>query len=244
MGQLEGKVTILTGAGTGIGKGIARAFAREGSHLILASRNKANLDETASEISAHDNIKVRVIPTDVTDEAAVKALFQQTMDEFGRVDILINNSGTFDGGPFEELSLETWNKVVAVNLTGPFLCAREAMPIMKKQGGGRIVNIGSISAQMCRPNATPYNTTKHGLVGLTKSIALEGRAYNVVCSALHPGNVLTERRASSGDTKDAEPMMTVDELAQVAVTMCALPLHVNVLEAIALPTEQAYLGRG
>lgn len=243
MGQLDGKVTILTGAGTGIGKGIARAFAQEGSHLILASRNKANLDETAKEIES-TGVKVRVIPTDVTDEAAVKALFAQTMEEFGRIDILINNSGTFDGGPFEELSLETWQKVLNVNLTGPFLCAREAMPIMKQQGGGRILNIGSISAQMCRPNAAPYNATKHGLVGLTKSIALEGRSFNVVCSALHPGNVLTERRASSADSKDAEPMMTVDELALVAVTMCALPLHVNVLEAIALPTEQLYIGRG
>ena len=243
MGQLDGKVTILTGAGTGIGKGIARAFAREGSHLVLASRNKANLDETQAEI-ASSGTKTIVIPTDVTSESDVKALFARTMQEFGRVDILINNSGTFDGGPIEELSLETWNKVVAVNLTGPFLCAREAMPIMKKQGGGRIINIGSISAQMCRPNSSPYNTTKHGLVGLTKSIALEGRDYNVVCSALHPGNVLTERRAASSDQKDAEPMMTVDELALTAVTMAALPLHVNVLEAIVLPTKQAYLGRG
>jgi NAD(P)-dependent dehydrogenase (short-subunit alcohol dehydrogenase family) len=243
MGQLDGKVTILTGAGTGIGKGIARAFAREGSHLILASRNQANLEETQREITS-SGVKTLVIPTDVTNESEVKALFERTMQEFGRVDILINNSGTFDGGPFENLSLETWQKVLAVNLTGPFLCAREAMTIMKKQGGGRIINIGSISAQMCRPNSAPYNTTKHGLVGLTKSIALEGRDFNVVCSALHPGNVLTERRASSADAKDAEPMMTVDELALTAVTMAALPLHVNVLEAIVLPTQQAYLGRG
>jgi NAD(P)-dependent dehydrogenase (short-subunit alcohol dehydrogenase family) len=142
------------------------------------------------------------------------------------------------------LSLETWQKVLAVNLTGPFLCAREAMRIMKQQGGGRMVNVGSISAQMCRPNAAPYNATKHGLVGLTKSIALEGRDYNVVCSALHPGNVMTERRASSGSNQDQEPMMTVDELALTAVTICALPLHVNVLETIVLPTQQKYIGRG
>jgi NAD(P)-dependent dehydrogenase (short-subunit alcohol dehydrogenase family) len=243
VGQLDGKVTILTGAGTGIGKGIARGFAREGSHLILASRNQANLEETAKEISS-SGVKVLVVPTDVTDENEVKALFARTMQEFGRIDILINNSGAFDGGPFEELTLETWQKVLGVNLTGPFLCAREAMPIMKKQGGGRIINIGSISAQMCRPNSAPYNTTKHGLVGLTKSIALEGRDHNVVCSVLHPGNVLTERRAASSKAQDAEPMMTVDELALTAITMAALPLHVNVLEAIVLPTQQAYLGRG
>lgn len=243
MGQLDGKVTILTGAGTGIGKGIARGFSREGSHLILASRNKANLDETAAEISS-TGVKVLVVPTDVTDEGEVKVLFARTMQEFGRVDILINNSGAFDGGPIENLTLESWQRVLGVNLTGPFLCAREAMPIMKQQGGGRIINIGSISAQMCRPNAAPYNTTKHGLVGLTKSIALEGRDFNVVCSVLHPGNVLTERRASSAKAQDAEPMMTVDELALTAITMAALPLHVNVLEAIVLPTKQAYLGRG
>lgn len=243
MAVLAGKVAIITGAGTGIGKGIARAFAREGADLVLASRTKENLEQTAEEL-ADTGVKILVVPTDVTDEAAVKALFDATMAEFGRVDILMNNSGAFDGGPFEELSLETWQKVLGVNLTGPFLCGCEAMRIMKAQGGGRIVNVGSISAQMCRPNSAPYNTTKHGIVGLTKSMALEGRDYNVVASMLHPGNTLTERRASSNKPTDDEPMMTVDELAEVAVTMCALPLHVNVLEAIVLPTTQKYLGRG
>lgn len=243
MGALEGKVTILTGAGTGIGKGIARAFVREGAPLVLASRNQANLEQTAAEL-AGDGVQTLVVPTDVTNESDVKALFEKTIGKFGRVDVLINNSGVFDGGPVDELSLETWQKVLAVNLTGPFLCAREAMKIMKAQGGGRIINVGSISAQMCRPNASPYNTTKHGLVGLTKSIALEGRDFNVVASMLHPGNVLTERRAASERPQDAEPMMTVDELALTAVTMAALPLHVNVLEAIVLPTQQKYLGRG
>jgi NAD(P)-dependent dehydrogenase (short-subunit alcohol dehydrogenase family) len=243
VGQLDGKIAIVTGAGTGIGKGIARAFGREGAHLILAARTVARLEETAQEVTAYGH-RVIVVPTDVTDEAQVSALFGRALEEFGRVDILVNNSGAFDGGPLEELSLATWQKVVDVNLTGPFLCAREAMKIMKRQGGGRIINIGSISAQMCRPNAAPYNTTKHALVGLTKSIALEGRDFNVVASILHPGNTLTERRAASNSPQDAEPMMTVDELATTAVTMAALPLHVNVLEAIVLPTAQKYLGRG
>ncbi len=243
MATLSGKVAIITGAGTGIGKGMARAFAREGADLVLASRKRANLDQTAQEL-ADSGVNILVVPTDVTDEAAVDALFEATMQEFGRVDILINNSGAFDGGPLDELPLETWLKVLAVNLTGPFLCGRQAMRIMKAQGGGRIINVGSISAQMCRPNAAPYNTTKHGLVGLTKSMALEGREYNVVASMIHPGNTLTERRAASDRVQDDEPMMTVDELAEVAVTMSALPLHVNVLEAIVLPTTQKYLGRG
>ena len=243
MGQLDNKVIIITGAGTGIGKGMARAFAKEGASLVLASRNQANLDETAQEVRGY-GARTLVVPTDVTDEQAVIALFAKTMDEFGRVDVLINNSGAFDGGPLDQLSMETWLKVLHVNLTGPFLCSREAMRIMKAQGGGRIINVGSISAQMPRMNSAPYTTTKHGIVGLTKAAALEGRDYNVVVSALHPGNVLTERRSAGGRDADQEPMMTVDELAQVALTMCALPLHVNVLEAIALPTTQKYVGRG
>ncbi len=243
MGQLDGKVTIITGAGTGIGKGIARAFAREGAQLIIASRNKANLDAVADELRA-EGVTVRVVPTDVTDEVQVVALFEKTMQEFGRLDILINNSGAFDGGPLEALSLETWMKVINVNLTGPFLCSREAMKIMKPQGGGRIINIGSISAQMPRMNSAPYSTSKHGLVGLTKTTALEGRAYGISASCLHPGNVVTERRAASDKPTDQEPMMTPDDLAKTVVTMAALPPYANMLEAIVLPVEQLYVGRG
>ena len=243
MGQPDNKVTIITGAGTGIGKGIARAFAGEGAILVLASRNAQNLADTAAETRAL-GAQTLVVPTDVTDEAQVAALFAQTMGEYGRVDILINNAGAFDGGPLEELSLATWMHVLNVNLTGPFLCSRAAMKIMKEQGGGRIINIGSISAQMPRMNSVPYSTTKHGLVGLTKAAALEGRDFGVVVSCLHPGNVLTERRAGAASTADQEPMMSVDELAMTVLTMAALPLHVNLLEAIVLPTTQKYLGRG
>lgn len=243
MGQLDGKVTIITGAGTGIGKGIARAFAREGAQLIIASRNKANLDAVADELRP-EGATVLVVPTDVTDEAQVMVLFEKTMQEFSRLDILINNSGAFDGGPLEALSLETWMKVINVNLTGPFLCTREAMKIMKTQGGGRIINIGSISAQMPRLNSAPYTTSKHGLVGLTKTTALEGRAYGISAGCLHPGNVVTERRAASDKPSDQEPMITPDDLAKTVVTMAALPPYANMLEAIVLPVEQLYVGRG
>lgn len=243
MNQLAGKTTIITGAGTGIGKGIARAFAREGAQLVLASRKAERLEETRVELESQ-GANTLAVPTDVTDEAQVRRLFEVTLEKFGRVDILINNAGKFDGGPLEELSLETWQKVLAVNLTGPFLCSREAMRIMKRQGGGRIINIGSISAQMPRMHSTPYTTTKHGLTGLTKAAALEGREFGVVVSCLHPGNVATERRQASKLKQDEEPMMTPDELASVAVTMAALPLHVNLLEAIVLPVMQPYLGRG
>ncbi len=243
MNELKDKICIVTGAGTGIGKGIARRFAKAGATLVLASRKVANLDETAEECRGI-GVEVMVHQTDVTSEDSVLALFAATEQAYGRVDILINNSGVFDNGPFHELSLATWQKVVDVNLTGPFLCARSAFRSMLKTGGGRIVNVASISAQMCRPNASPYNSTKHALTGLTKSIALEGRDHDIVCSVLHPGNILTERRATSDTPTDQEPMITVDELAETALVMVMLPLHVNVLETIVLPTTQAYLGRG
>jgi NAD(P)-dependent dehydrogenase (short-subunit alcohol dehydrogenase family) len=243
MGELTGKVAVVTGAGSGIGKGIALAFACAGAALVLASRNRASLERTAEEIRAQGGT-ADVVPTDVTDEAQVKALFARTLEVFRRLDILVNNSGVFDGGPLEELSLATWEKVMAVNVTGPFLCSREAMPILKRQGGGRILNVGSISAQMPRPNGAPYATSKHALVGLTKATALEGRAHGVVASCLHPGNVLTERRQASAAREDDEPMMSTAEIAKAALAMVALDPAVNMLEAIVLPVEQLYLGRG
>jgi NAD(P)-dependent dehydrogenase (short-subunit alcohol dehydrogenase family) len=242
MAQLQDKVALITGAATGIGRGIAGAFAREGARLILASRDSKRLEEAASELRAR-GAHALAIPTDVTDEAQVVALFEGVAREFGRLDILINNAGAFDGGPLDELSLQTWQKVIGVNLTGPFLCSREAFKIMKGQGGGRIINIGSISAQVPRMHSAPYVASKFGLEGLTRATALDGRAHGIA-SCLHPGNVASERRQASDSPADQEPMMTPDELAAVAVTMAALPPHVNLLDAIVLPVEQLYLGRG
>lgn len=243
MGQLDGKIAIVTGAGTGIGKGIARGFAREGASLVVASRNKLTLDATAEELRPLGTT-VAVIPTDVTVEAQVEALFGETMRQFGRLDILVNNSGVFGGGPLDELSLETWQQVLNVNLTGVFLCSREAMRIMKRQRSGRIINIGSISAQVPRMDSAPYTTSKHGLVGLTRSMALEGRAFGVSAGCLHPGNTVTERRDLSDNPIDQEPMMTTDDLAMAAVAMAAMPPYANMLESIVLPVDQLYLGRG
>jgi len=243
MGRLDGQVAIVTGGGTGIGKGIAKALAQEGASVVLASRDRATLEASASDIRVL-GAAAEVVPTDVTDEGQVEALFQATLARFGRLDVLINNSGVFDGGPIEDLTLETWHKVVDVNLTGPFLCAREAMRIMKRQRSGRIVNIGSISAQVPRMDSAPYTATKHGLVGLTKSLALEGRAHRITASCLHPGNVLTERRAAGSASMDAEPMMTTADFASIVVAAVALPAEISLLEAIILPTEQPYVGRG
>jgi NAD(P)-dependent dehydrogenase (short-subunit alcohol dehydrogenase family) len=240
MGKLDGKVAIVTGGGTGIGKGIARTFAAEGARVVIASRSEQTLNEAAGELGD----QVLAVPTDLKVETQITALFERTIAEMGQLDILVNNSGVFEGGPIEELSLETWQHVVDVNLTGVFLCTREAMKIMKPAGGGRIINIGSISAQMPRMNSAPYSTTKHALVGLTKSTALEGRDFGVVASILHPGNVLTELRDNSALAQNQEPMMSTDDIAMAALTMAALPLNVNMLETIVLPVEQKYIGRG
>ena len=243
MGKLDGKVAIVTGGNRGIGAAVGRAFAREGCAVVLAARDARKLAETAAALEA-TGAAVLGVPTDVTDEAEVEALFARTAERFGRVDILVNNAGAFDGGPLDELSLETWEKVMAVNLRGPFLCSRAAFRVMKEQGGGRIINVASISAQRVRMNSAPYSTSKHGLWGLTQCTALEGRAYGIAASCLHPGNTLNDRRAQGLTEADQEPMMTTDELAETALLMASLPPHVNMLEAIVLPVEQLYIGRG
>ena len=249
MDKLTGKIAIITGAGTGIGKGIAIEFAKENCNLVLASRKTENLKKTYEEIrNFNKKIKILTIKTDVTKESDVSNLFKQTIDEFQKLDILVNNSGVFDGGPIDNLPLSSWLKVINVNLTGVFLCTKIAMQIMKKQKGGRIINIGSISAQKPRMDSAPYTTSKHGLVGLTKSTALEGRKHGIIASCLHPGNVATERRIYSDDemakrSRDEEMMQPAD-IGTAAVTMASLPMNVNMLESIVLPVNQAYLGRG
>ena len=242
MNKLQGKVALITGASQGIGQGIANVFAVEGAKLILASRNVEKLQQNAEALTKA-GAEILVVQADVTDETQVRELFRQTMERFGCLDILVNNAGIFDGGPLDELSVEAWDRVMATNLRGPFLCTREAMRIMKGQGVGRIINVGSISAQRVRPNSAAYSTSKHGLWGLTQVTALEGRPFGITCGCLHPGNVEVETLAESRRL-NGEPTMSADEIAQAAVAMAALPPHVNMLEAIVLPIDQPYLGRG
>ena len=211
--------------------------------MAIAARDQKLLKTAAVELSRDGN-QVLGVPADISDEEQVKSLYAQILECFGTVDILINNAGAFDGGPVEDVSLEEWNRVIGACLTGPFLCTREAFRIMKPKGGGRIINIGSISAQRTRDQSSPYTSAKHGVWGLTQATALEGRAHGIVVSALHPGNTLVERRMNSDKDSDTEPMMTAQELAEVAVQMASMPPHINFLEAIVLPTTQAYIGRG
>ncbi|MBG82127.1 MAG: SDR family oxidoreductase [SAR202 cluster bacterium] len=247
MGQLDGKVAIVTGGGSGIGKGIAKAFANEGCSVVIAARSADRLDAAVSELSKN-GAKIVSIPTDVTDEAQVVSLFANTMNRFGRLDILVNNSGAFDGGPVEDLTMEQWHRVIQVNVTGPFLGSREAFKIMKKQGGGRIINVGSIAAQKPRHSSSPYTTSKHAVWGLTQSLALEGREHGIAVSALHPGNVAVERRSdgksATGRDEGPEPLISTEDMGRTALLMATLPPESNMLEAIVLPLGQDYLGRG
>jgi NAD(P)-dependent dehydrogenase (short-subunit alcohol dehydrogenase family) len=243
MKQLRDRVAIVTGGGTGIGKGIAQAFAEEGCAVVIASRTEARLNAAAEELRSSGS-PVLAVPTDVTDEAQVKTLFRRTMERFGRLDILVNSSGAFDGGPIDEIPLQAWETVIGANLTGPFLCIREAFPIMKRAGGGRIINIGSISAQRTRENMAPYTASKFGIWGLTQAAALEGRPHGIAVSCLHPGNTAVERRTGSGLETDREPMIPTEEIARVALLMATLPPEANMLEAIVLPVTQLYVGRG
>jgi NAD(P)-dependent dehydrogenase (short-subunit alcohol dehydrogenase family) len=239
MRRLEGKIALITGANRGIGRGIAEAFAAEGAALVLTARDAALLNETAEALK-RSGADALAVPADVTEEKQVQEVFRQAIDRFGRLDILVNNAGTFSGyAPIDELSLESWDWIMAVNLRGPFLCTREAFRIMKRQRSGRIINIGSIASQRVRPKSSAYSTSKHGLRGLTQVTALEGRDHGISCGILHPGNVMVEKRAG-----DPEPMMSPEDIAMAAVAMAELPPHVNMLEATTLHIEQPFLGRG
>lgn len=248
MGTLDGKVAIITGGGTGIGKGIAKAFVKEGCHLVIAARNLPRLEDAADELRRAGSGKVIVSQLDVTDEQQVVDLFAMTMREFDRLDILVNNSGAFDGGPVEDLTMEQWERVMGVNVTGPFLCTREAFKVMKPAGGGRIINIGSIAAQRPREQSAPYSTSKNAVWGLTTATALEGRPHGIAVSCLHPGNVAVERRSdgrsSTGRDVGPEPQISPEDMGRTALLMATLPPEANMLEAIVLPVEQNYLGRG
>lgn len=243
MGKLDGKVAIVTGGNRGIGKAIAKGLATEGANLTIAARDAELLTQTANELR-ENGTRVLAVPTDVTQEEQIKSLFEKAMAEYDRLDILVNNAGAFDGGPIDQLSTEAWDKVIGVNLRAPFLCSREAMRIMKAQGeGGRIINVGSISAHRVRPNSAPYSSSKFGIWGLTQVTALEGRPHGITASCLQPGNTFVERIQNRPEPP-AEPMMNVDDLAQAAVLMATLPPNMNMLEATVLPVEQLYVGRG
>jgi NAD(P)-dependent dehydrogenase (short-subunit alcohol dehydrogenase family) len=247
-----GRVAIVTGAGTGIGRAATLALLNEGYRVTLAGRRREPLDKTASESGAGE--RALVVPTDVADPDSVRALFATTKDAFGRLDVLFNNAGKgAPGVPLEDLTLEQWKRVVDVNLTGMFLCTQEAFRIMKSQDprGGRIINNGSISAHTPRPNSAPYTATKHAVTGLTKSTALDGRKYDIACSQIDIGNARTELAArmakgvpQADGTMAAEPLMDVEHVGRIVAHMAGLPLDVNVLFMTIMATKMPFVGRG
>jgi len=246
------KVAIITGAGSGIGRDFAIALLNKGYQVALAGRRLDALEESLS--LANKNAKGHCIPTDVSDPDSVKALFSKTKTEFGRLDLLFNNAGVGAPGlPFEDLSFEQWKKVVDINLTGVFLCSQEAFKLMKNQQpmGGRIINNGSISAHVPRPNSAPYTATKHGVTGLTRSCGLDGRKYNIAVGQIDIGNALTPmaRKMTEGvpqaDGSIAiEPTMDVSNVTVTLLYMADLPLEANVPFVTVMATKMPYIGRG
>jgi NAD(P)-dependent dehydrogenase (short-subunit alcohol dehydrogenase family) len=247
------RFALVTGAGSGVGKASALALARTGWHVALVGRRRELLEEVAGDVKA---LGRRALPaaTDVGDPGAVKALFSQVEREFGRLDLLFNNAGqNAPPVPIDELTFEQWSTVVGVNLNGMFLCAQGAFGLMKRQQpqGGRIINNGSISAHTPRPLSIAYNATKHAISGITKSIALDGRAHDIACGQIDIGNALTEmaRKQTLGvrqaDGRIApEPTMDVNEVGEAVAHMANLPLSTNVLTMTIMATKMPFVGRG
>jgi NAD(P)-dependent dehydrogenase (short-subunit alcohol dehydrogenase family) len=243
MGQLDGKIALVTGSAHSIGKAIAIGLARAGAGLVLADKDVPAMQET-EKVIADLGGPVEAVSTDVTEEKQIEAAFAWTMERFGRLDVLVNNAGIFYGAPLDEMTTEGWDRLIATSLRGPFLCTRAAFRIMKKQGGGRIINISSVSAIRVRANNAAYNTAKFGLVGLTHSTALDGRKFGINCGCIFPGEVRTDRMAANMPARPPEVEMTTDEIAASVVYMACQPPHVNILELVQLAREQPFMGRG
>ena len=246
------KVAIVTGAGTGIGRAVAIGLLQDGYAVVLAGRRADLLEQTVRDAgpqAAH----ALAVPTDVSDPAAVRALFAATSDRFGRLDVLFNNAGVTTRGSLEELTVEQWKSVVDVNLTGAFLCTQQAFLLMKDQQpqGGRIINNGSISAYAPRPHSAPYTATKHAITGLTKSSSLDGRRFNIACGQIDIGNAATDMTAAfatgvlqaNGQTAP-EPRLDVAHVVRAVIYMASLPLDANVQFMTVMATKMPFIGRG
>jgi NAD(P)-dependent dehydrogenase (short-subunit alcohol dehydrogenase family) len=247
------RVAVVTGAGSGIGRATALAFLEDGWRVAVVGRRQEVLEETVR-LSGVAADRALAVPADVGDPAAVRALFEKVRSTFGRVDALFNNAGqNAPGVPFDELPYEKWKAVVDCNLSGTFLCAQAAFRIMKEQDprGGRIINNGSISAHAPRPDSAPYTASKHGVTGLTRTIALDGRRYDIACCQIDVGNAMTELAARmSKGVKQAdgavrvEPMIDVKDVARSVLHMANQPLGVNVYHLMIMATNMPYAGRG
>ncbi|MGY8992849.1 MAG: SDR family NAD(P)-dependent oxidoreductase [Rhodospirillales bacterium] len=242
MSHLKDKVAVITGGSTGIGRGIAEAYLALGAKIMICARGEERLMKTASEIGTSSTVEA--MTCDVKDEVRVAALFKRTIEAFGCVDILINNAGGNTRELIIDMPLENWKKVIDDNLTGPFLCGREAMRVMKDQGSGRIINIGSIAAKRPRSNSAAYVSSKFGLWGLTQAMALEGRPHNIAVGMLNNGNCRTDRWKDRPDQAAQEGIMEIADVAAIAVAMADLPDGVGILDTTLIPVIMPYLARG
>lgn len=249
----NGKVAIVTGAGSGIGRASAATLLGAGYKVVLAGRRAAPLEETLARADAASAMALAV-PTDVGDPASVRALFDKTKETFGRLDVLFNNAGANTPPvPLEDLTPEQWKTVIDVNLTGAFFCTQQAFRLMKDQDprGGRIINNGSVSAYAPRPHSSPYTASKHAITGLTRSTSLDGRRHDIACGQIDIGNALTEMAArmtegvpqANGEIA-IEPVMDVQHVADAVLHMAGLPLDANVLFMTVMATKMPYVGRG
>jgi NAD(P)-dependent dehydrogenase (short-subunit alcohol dehydrogenase family) len=247
------KIVLVTGAGSGIGRAVVLAFLRDGCRVVLAGRRMAALRETIK-IANTDQSRALAVSTDVTDPVSVGSLFQRTEEVFHRLDVLFNNAGAgIPGAQLEDVTSEQWQRVLATNLTGPFLCTQEAFRLMKRQTprGGRIINNGSLSAHVPRPNSAPYTATKHAVTGLTRSTSLDGREYDIACGQIDIGNAATEMAAKMAEGVQQadgsirpEPLIDVSLIADAVLYMANLPLEANVQFMTVMATKMPYIGRG
>ena len=251
--QATGKIAVITGAGSGIGRASALALCAEGFSVVLAGRRRNMLEETAALAQASPP-RMLVVPTDVSDPASIAALFETVQATYGRIDLLFNNAGISTRNiPIDDLTYEQWSNVVAVNLTGSFLCAQHAFRMMKNQTprGGRIINNGSVSAHVPRRNSTPYSATKHALTGLTRSLSLDGREFDIACGQIDIGNAATTRtedtargRLQASNRVEAEARIDVNDVARGVAYMASLSLEANVQFMTVMATKMPYIGRG
>ena len=247
------RVAVVTGAGSGIGRAVSLALQADGYSVVLAGRRPEKLIETAG-MAKDGGGEMLAVPADISQPDAVRTLFAKTREAFGRLDLLFNNAGlSAPGVPMEDLTFEQWNTVVGANLTGAFLCAQEAIKMMKAQDpqGGRIINNGSLSAHVPRPNSAPYTATKHAMTGLTKCISLDGRKHNIACGQIDVGNAVTEmtERMTKGvpqpdGTRKVEARMEVKYVADAVLYMANLPLDANVQFMTVMATQMPFIGRG
>ena len=240
MAKLDGKTAVITGGGSGIGKAIAERFAEQGANVILAARDLDRLEAAAAQIGD----AATAVRCDVTDESQIEALFAQVDEKYGPVDILVNNAGLAAPGPTHELDLKHWQHVISVNLTGAFLGSKHALKRMIPRKRGRILNIGSISGQMSRPHSAAYTSSKFGLDGLTRSMALDAREHGIAVSVLHPGNVDTDIWKGMREVAEIEGMVPLSDIADAALAIVAMEDGVNMLTSVILPITQPYIGRG